>query len=348
MNEAILKRFVLASDFARLHHQSHDPHHLKFGARIGDASMRFYRRIGFDDGASAMLMVCGDDRASMVNFIHIADYLLKMGLCAPIIYHQDRDQGLLLIEDFGDLTLAAALDQHQNADMLYDHALNILMQLHEKTIRENPLNLAAYAQDVILQEASLLVDWFVPYRFKLDPSHGKIMQGKITHGEIAHGAIMGEYHQIWQDLMAWRDHALVPKLPQALVLRDYHAENLMMLEDGTLGLLDFQDALYGSPCYDVISLIEDARRAVPDTIQAAVMAKFLNAYPDDMHDILVEECAFWRVQRHAKVLGIFVRLSQRDGKDRYLDMLDHVQNLFESALDQHSKFKDLKNWWQTL
>ena len=136
----------------------------------------------------------------------------------------------------------------------------------------------------------------------------------------------------------------------ALVLRDYHVDNLMWLPERAgvrrCGLLDFQDALAGSPAYDVMSLLEDARRDIPPTLKSEMLARYVSAFPNLDEDGFVRDMAILGAGRHAKVIGIFVRLCVRDGKDVYLHHIPRVWRLFEAAL-AHPALADMKTWLDT-
>jgi aminoglycoside/choline kinase family phosphotransferase len=128
------------------------------------------------------------------------------------------------------------------------------------------------------------------------------------------------------------------------VLRDYHAENVMLLDDGDQGLIDFQDALIGHPAYDLVSLLQDARRDVSVELEAEMLDHYIRtASPGD--DFLYHY-ALVGAQRNTKIIGIFTRLWKRDGKERYLDFLPRMWKLLERDLD-HPGLAPLKSWFDT-
>jgi N-acetylmuramate 1-kinase len=125
-------------------------------------------------------------------------------------------------------------------------------------------------------------------------------------------------------------------------LRDYHAENIMLLDDGTQGLIDFQDALIGHPAYDLVSLLQDARRDVAPELEAAMLEYYCRAAR--VTENFTHHYALLGAQRNTKIIGIFTRLWKRDGKDRYLGFLPRMWGLLERDL-AHPALAPLKNWF---
>jgi aminoglycoside/choline kinase family phosphotransferase len=171
-------------------------------------------------------------------------------------------------------------------------------------------DLPPYDAARLMEEVMLLPDWFLP----------------AASGRTASPEALAAYRALWAPLLAEVAGGL-----GTLVLRDYHADNLMVTPHG-LGLLDYQDAVIGHPAYDLVSLLEDARRDVPPVLAAAMLDHYLALAP------VGDEARFRRAfdilgaQRNAKIVGIFARLSRRDGKDRYLDLIPRVWRLLEADL----------------
>jgi len=149
------------------------------------------------------------------------------------------------------------------------------------------------------------------------------------------------YTAAWE--AALRD--LLPRQrPGVTVLRDYHAENIMLL--GSLqkqGLLDFQDALVGHPAYDMVSLLQDARRDVSPEVETAMIDRYLAATGADRETFLADYARLG-AQRNAKIVGIFVRLWKRDGKARYLDLIPRVWRQLERDL-AHPALAPVAAWF---
>lgn len=297
-----------------------------------DASFRRYYRV---QGGKhpALLMEDPPDRPPvppfvMVEpFILIADHLRNLGFSTPEIFEKDIDNGLLLIEDFGDDTYTRLLKAGVSEEELFEPAVDVLSQLHKNPHR-NDLAIGPYDSERYIEEAMLLIDWYYP----------------ALTGHAADKDLRESFVQIWQ-----RFFLNLPQDQSALVLRDYHVDNIMRLKDRagvqSCGLLDFQDALIGQFSYDLMSLLEDARWAMRPELKSHLYNRYLNA----MKGHLDEEAFAYSfnllgAQRHAKVLGIFVRLFARDGKDRYLEFIPHVRSLMMQSL-QRPGLEELAQWF---
>lgn len=296
-----------------------------------DASFRrYYRLQGIDK--SMLLMQDPPDRPPvppfvMVEpFIKIDDHMRKLGLRAPEIYARDIPNGLLLIEDFGDDTYTRLLNRGEDATKLYEIAVDVLSHLHNHKDRNN-IELPAYDDKLLVDEAMLLVDWYYT-----------ALTEKVPTAEMRNS-----YRAVWEALI--KD---MTKDQQTMVLRDYHVDNLMLTASGEgiarCGLLDFQDAVIGPFSYDLMSLLEDARRDVPAALQKHLYDRYMAAMGDIDREAFDYSYRLLAAQRHAKVLGIFVRLFARDGKDRYLQFIPHVHKLFLRALDD-KRLAPLKQWF---
>jgi N-acetylmuramate 1-kinase len=280
----------------------------------GDASFRRYFRVAGDDGRKAMLMHAPPPHEDPKPFVDVTQYLRTHGFRAPEIYGADLDDGLLLIEDFGDQRMREHLDDHpDDEDTIYRDAINTLVQLKDAPVAD----VAPYDEAAYLREVGLLTDWYLP--------------------AMGLEADQAAYNQMWSK-------ALAPLLeaPKATVLRDYHAENIMLLQDGEQGLIDYQDALIGHPAYDLVSILQDARRDVAPALEARMLEHYRAAanpgYDLDLHYALLG------AQRNTKIIGIFTRLWKRDGKARYLDFLPRMWGLLERDLE-HPGLAPLKNWF---
>jgi aminoglycoside/choline kinase family phosphotransferase len=284
----------------------------------GDASFRRYFRLKQGE-ARAMLMHAPPPHEDPAPFLHVAQWLADHGLRAPHILAQDAAKGWVLLEDFGDDRVRDWLDaKPQDEHAIYEAALAPLVTLGKIPAGPfPPYDLAVYRREV-----GLLVEWYAP----------------AAGLEVDAAAYVA----------AW-DEVLAPLLERqgagVTVLRDYHAENIMLL-DGSLttqGLLDFQDALAGHPAYDLVSLLQDARRDVPSETEAAMLEHYLATTALPREDFLADY-AILGAQRNAKIVGIFVRLWQRDGKPRYLAMIPRVWALLERDL-KHPALAPVAAWF---
>lgn len=285
----------------------------------GDASFRRYFRL-LRNGESAMLMHAPPPHEDPAPFLHVANWLNTNGMRAPAILADDAGKGWVLTEDFGNDRMRDWLDLNPADERAaYEAAVDALVALH----RLPPGPFAPYDIATYRREAALLNEWYCP-ALGLDVD----LAGYAT---------------------AW-DAVLSPMLqrqqPGVTVLRDYHAENIMLLggkADAPQGLIDFQDALVGHPAYDLVSLLQDARRDVPEALEAAMLAHYCDAAAVSGDDFLADYARLG-AQRNAKIVGIFTRLDRRDGKPKYLDMIPRVWAALERDLT-HPALAPVARWF---
>ncbi len=282
----------------------------------GDASFRRYFRIRLGDRA-AMLMDAPPPNEDPAPFLRAAKWLDANGLRAPRILAEDAARGLVLLEDFGEVRMREYLDQWPADEAeVYRAAIDALIELR----RLPPGPFLDYSLAEYQREARLFTEWYCPAR-------------GLSVDEAGYAA-------------AW-EAVLSPMLPRqrpgVVVLRDYHAENIMLL--GSLqaqGLLDFQDALVGHPAYDLVSLLQDARRDVSPELEAAMLDYYVSKAAPGAD--FAADYARLGAQRNAKIVGIFVRLWKRDGKPRYLDYIPRVWALLERDL-AHPALEPVARWF---
>ncbi|HUE78442.1 MAG TPA: phosphotransferase [Sphingomicrobium sp.] len=282
------------------------------GARIeplaGDASFRRYFRV-IGDGRSAVLMDAPPPHEDPRPFVAVAEWLCAMGLSAPQIIARDLDKGLLLLADFGDARLRETLDADPDREReLYELATDVLIHLH----RHPPMaGLPVHGLDQWLDELMLFPDWYCP------------ALGLTVDVEGYRAAWIEALRPVEAD-----------GLGPVTVLRDYHAENVMLIHgrDGIahVGLLDFQDAHVGHPAYDLASVLEDARRDVPEAIERVMMDRYIDATGNGA----AFERAYWALaaQRNTRILGVFTRLWKRDNKPHYTAFQPRMWGLLERDL----------------
>jgi N-acetylmuramate 1-kinase len=278
----------------------------------GDASFRRYFRV-VKDGRTAVLMDAPPPHEDPRPFVTAAEWLLRLGLSAPAMLGRDFERGLLLIDDFGDARLRETLDEAPHREReLYTLAVDLLVHLHAHP----PMpDLRPHGLDQWLDELRLFLDWYCP-------------------------ALDLEVDRAGFD-WAWRQ-VLAPVAGDGLgpvtVLRDYHAENIMLVGGrqgiGHLGLLDFQDAVSGHPAYDLASVLEDARRDVTPDVERAMIDRYVAA----TGQCADYERAYWALagQRNTRILGVFTRLWKRDGKPGYRAFQPRMWGLLERDLAQPS------------
>jgi aminoglycoside/choline kinase family phosphotransferase len=295
------------------------------GKLAGDASFRRYDRLQMN-GTTAVLMDAPPPQEDVRPFLRVAQLLHGLGLSAPRILAEDVAAGLLLLEDFGDLTYTRLLLEGADEDRLYQLAIDLLVELHRAPPPNADSGIPPYDDARLLTEAGLLVDWYLP----------------AISGEPTPPALREEYLEIWRGVLP-----VARAVPERLVLRDFHVDNLMLLDErdgvAACGLLDFQDAVMGPVTYDLVSLLEDARRDVPAPLAAAMTERYLAASPALDRGAFEASYAVMGAQRNAKIVGIFTRLCVRDGKPHYLHHIPRVWRLLEQDL-RHKALAPVKAW----
>jgi len=282
----------------------------------GDASNRRYERLHLH-GKSAVLMDAPHEKGEDVRpFIQIARFLCDHGLSAPQILAEDPANGFLLLEDLGDDLFARVIPRDPAMERpLYEAATDALIHLHRV---KPPEALALYSPAVMLDMASLAWRWY--------------LGGGLAANDDAEQAFRAAFAPI---LAQHCNDASV------LIQRDYHAENLIWLPErngpARVGLLDFQDAMAGHPAYDLVSVLQDARRDVPPSIEEEMIARYVSATGQD-DTAFRTAYAVLGVQRNLRILGVFGRLCLMGGKPHYIDLIPRVWGLLLRDLEHPALF----------
>ena len=279
----------------------------------GDASLRSYQRLHRADGSTAVLMDAPPGSGEDIRpFCAMARHLTALGLSAPALLKEDAEAGLLLLEDLGDALYARVIAEDPAlAAPLYDAAAEALRVLHAAP---PPEGLAAYDTGIMTQMSVLAYTWY---------QAGATGQGVRN---------LPFFVTTLQPLLATLETE-----PPVVILRDYHAENLLWLPDrdgaARTGLLDFQDAMLGHPAYDLVSMLQDARRDVDPALEDAMVPRFAAATGRDP-DTFRRAYDLLGVQRNLRILGVFARLSMHYGRPRYVDFIPRVWGLLCRSLDR--------------
>lgn len=291
---------------------------LSMGFRVeslaGDASFRRYHRIYMNAGGGGhttyLLMDAPPDKESVVEFVNVAE-IMTSAVNVPDIIARDIERGFLLLQDFGTVEFAHLIrDDADNVNAYYTRALQTLADL--QTLPTD-VNLPAYSDEKLSAEMDLFTEWFLPY-----------VGVSLTE----------DAKSMWQ---TFKDDLIeqIKLQPKVVVHRDYHSRNLMADKGSdALGVIDFQDAVIGAYSYDLVSLVRDAYVDFHETWVNARIGEFhaikgLNINVDDF----IRDVNIMGVQRHLKVLGIFIRLSERDGKNRYLEDIPKVMKDLNAELE---------------
>ncbi len=271
-----------------------------------DASFRRYLRIDAQDGSPRIIMDAPPDKENCQPFVHIAGLLQGAGLLAPEVLAWDEPQGFMLLTDLGSQTMMEGIDRDEPLANFprYMQATDALIQWQ---LASKPGVLPLYDEALLRRELSLFPDWYIAKhrQFTLDPKQLQTMQSAF-------------------DLIVRRNLAA----PSVYVHRDFMPRNLMLSRDDTLGVLDFQDAVYGPISYDIASLMRDAFLSWDEEFILEITVRYWEkarkAGLMEFEDWASDFGAFYRavewmgLQRHLKVAGIFARLTLRDGKEKYL------------------------------
>jgi aminoglycoside/choline kinase family phosphotransferase len=303
------------------------PQHAESPPAPADASEEARRTLGYN----AVARLAGADCA---RFVAAAQWLSAHGLAAPDIYDADPAQGFVILEDLGDALFAEVLADGGDEKELYEHAVEVLAQIHanDAPAALSPAKpLFDYDLTALVAETDLLTEWFLPLAL-----HRKATETEMT-----------EHRALWRMILSE-----TLKNRRVFVHRDYHAQNLLWLPErrgvSRVGLIDFQDAVAGSQAYDLISLVEDARRDVSPQLAEAATAHYLAVMRAQGTAVDEEkfrhQMAVMAAQRNAKIVGIFARLYKRDGKARYLAFLPRVWAYLERDL-QHPALAELRTWY---
>jgi N-acetylmuramate 1-kinase len=294
----------------------------------GDASFRRYERVHLGN-TIAVLMDAPPPWEDVRPFIAVTDVLARCGVTVPTILAADAEQGFLLLEDLGDLSFTRLLRAEPSREReLYLAATDALVAMHAASLAHGEALARAippYDMTVYLREAALFAEWFLPQ----------------IHGIARAKELREEYLAIWRAILT-----TTAPLQNCIVHRDYHADNLFWLSEReghrAVGMIDYQDALWGDAAYDLASLLEDARRDVAETTVADCFARYATAIGENAHAFAARYSVI-AAQRNAKIIGIFARLCLRDGKAHYLDYLPRVWGHFTNDIS-HPLLAPLKTF----
>jgi len=318
----------------------------------GDASTRGYERVSSEDRTAVVMNwpvprgKAGSEAALAYNrlvhrapdaraFVAVGQELRRRGFAAPAIFASDLDAGLLVLEDLGSEGIVSG-----GAPMAerYRQAVLVLADMHALqwpgTVRlpdGSDYRVPVYSREALLTEAELYLDWYVPH----------------ATGRDASAAARDAFRRLWQAALD-----AIAGAGTGWVLRDYHSPNLIWRGDrdgpARVGLIDYQDTVIGPVAYDVASLLFDARVDIPQALEKDLRQTYVHARRSADRDFdetcFSAACAVMGAQRITKILGIFIRLAERDGKPAYLDHLPRMQSYLDRVL-MHPVLSDLKLWY---
>ena len=291
-----------------------------------DASFRRYFRVDVLPehqatlGATLIVMDAPPERENVLAFVKLDEMLIHAGVTVPRIIATDYERGFMLMSDLGVTTYLQVLD-HDNASTMYAEALEALVKFQ---LTSQPDVLPEYDRAFLQREMSLFPEWYI----------AKHLNATLTDKQAAE--LQGVFDAILANVTAQQ---------QVYVHRDFHSRNLMRVDVGNPGVLDFQDALYGPMTYDLASLLRDAyvqwdEEMVLDwAIRYWQHAKSVGLPVNKDIDAFYKDFEYMGLQRHLKILGLFCRLNYRDGKQQYLADLPTVMDYVRKTAN---RYKDLK------
>ncbi len=286
-------------------------------------------------GYNALARLAGPDTR---HFVALAEFLVAHGFSAPRILAADLENGFLLLEDLGDAIYNRVIADGGNELALYEAAIDALVALHEvdaptafSLSQGGTVPLLDYDAVALGEETRLLCQWYLP----------------AACDAPSNEALEDEFLQLWRKTLGCLNDAL-----EVVILRDYHADNLLWLPDreglARVGMIDFQDGLRGHRAYDLVSLLEDARRDVAPELATQMVARYIAGAQATNPGFDVEAFtlgyALLGLQRNTKILGIFARLWKRDGKPQYASYMPRVWRYVEQNLS-HPAVAELKIWY---
>ncbi len=300
--------------------------HLELKSISGDASFRRYFR--WPSQPSYIAVDSPPDKEDLTLFVRMRQCFSKAAIRLPEIQAYDEALGFMLLSDFGDNLLLAGLNEH-NANELYKKALVDLVKIQSGCRRASDFPL--YDKNKLHMEMELFTEWLLKKQLNM--------------------TLSSDEQQLLDSLFSQLiDNACAQTF--VAVHRDYHSRNLMILDDDTLGIIDFQDAVWGPIMYDVVSLLKDCyigwtRAQQLQWLQMyALLAKEHNmSLPEESQ--LIQDFDWMGIQRHLKAAGIFVRLYHRDGKSHYLPSIPQTLTYIVQTLSSYDDFQEIHHWFET-
>lgn len=300
----------------------------------GDASFRRYFRMRYRD-RSWILVDAPPEKEDNLSFVRIARQWRKQGVLVPDILASDMEQGFLLLEDFGDQLMWAALGLGRSAVTDQSDSLESVFCLYRRAIEQligiqqlDAKGLPAYDRTLLANEVHLFKHWLCEKRLGIafTPAESDLLDQTFT--------------QLIERALAQ---------PQVVVHRDFHSRNLMVMPDERLGVIDFQDAVKGPITYDLVSLLRDCYVRWDDELVSELAMEYWQqarfkgvcAVPWDQFK---QDFDWMGMQRHLKAAGIFARLHLRDGKDGYLKDIPNTCRYLCEVAEGYPELADFHDW----
>ena len=289
----------------------------------GDASYRKFFRKKNKNFSSVIVYSKKEKFKNLLVYDAINKILNKNRILAPKLYQEDYKKNYIEIQDFGNDTIYKILKKKKNKRFFYfEKIIKILNKIHNiknkkiKDFKKNTYVIPEYKREILLQEANLFSDWYVRKNKKKFKKRFK----KITKRLVSHLKLKNN----------------------VFVHRDFHVSNLMLHHD-KLGVIDSQDALIGNKAYDLASLIDDVRFKTSSSFKNQVYKMYINKQKILNKDKFKNDFEILSILRNLKIIGIFTRLSKRDGKKNYLRLIPYAWKLINLRINNNEIFIDLKD-----
>ena len=306
----------------------HNLTNYKIEALPQDASNRKYFRLSNND-TSYILMDAPPKQENMPQFIHVNEILTGINLSAPEILYSDTENGFLVSQDFGNNTYKELLDDkkeeniHLDEKKLYERAIDSLAHLQQNCSKPSLPN---FSERKFIDETMVFIDWYVD----------------VLNGSRVSPSMTNKYREILSHLFNQ-----VKNFQNVMVLRDFHSQNIFWLEDEIgikkVGLIDFQDAVIGSPIYDIVSLLQDARRDVSEEIVTSSISRYIKSFPNYSRKDIMMVYSILGLQRNLRIIGLFTKLAMKNKNTNYLSLLPRVWKFVHYNL-KHPILLPMRNW----
>jgi len=293
----------------------------------GDASFRyFYRKKNFKQ--SSVFVYCKKQKKiNLVIYDAINKLLIKKNLSAPKLIKSNYNQNYIEIEDFGDITVFQLLRKKKVNQLFYYKKIILLLKKIQKiktkkikTFLNTEYKIPNYSKEILINESNLFLQWYLP----------KFVKGKRKN------IVKRKISNIFKNLL----NSLIYK-KKIFIHRDFHISNIMITKKG-FGLIDNQDAVYGNIAYDLASLIDDVRLKTNRKLKDKIFNEFIKINKSLDKNKFRNDFEVLSVLRNFKIIGIFSRLSRRDGKHKYLKLIPYAWKLIENRINNNRKFNELK------
>ena len=294
----------------------------------GDASFRTFFRKKNKNYNSIVVFTKKDKFKNLIIYDAINKILNRNKILAPNLYHENYNKHYIEIQDFGDVSILRILKDKRKSKLLYyKKIIKLLSKIQSiknrsiKDLKKNKYSIPKYEKKILINEANLFCEWYVKKKLSKKKSNRFIMKYKKLIKKLT----------------------LNLKLKNDIfVHRDFHVSNLMLINN-QIGVLDSQDALIGNKAYDLASLIDDVRFKTSKPLKKKIYNLYVKNKKKIEKNKIKNDFEILSILRNLKIIGIFNRLSLRDGKKKYLKFIPYAWKLIRMRLNENSNSQDLKN-----